>query len=63
MNAKTTKVTLEASGVTREFELSHAERILRMPHNGGWRLPGNSKFEFVNNGLQRRKDKKGDNGE
>jgi len=57
MNAKTTTVTLEANGVTREFELSHAERLLIMPNNGGWHLPENSKFEFVNNGLRRRQDK------
>lgn len=57
MSAKTTTVTLEVNGVTREFEFSHAERLLRMPHNGGWHLPKNSKFEFVNYGLQRRQDK------
>lgn len=58
MNAKTTTVTLVANGVTREFEISHAERILRMPKNGGWRLPENSKFEFVDYGLRCRADKK-----
>lgn len=62
MNAKTTTVTLVANGVTREFEFSHAERLLRMPNNGGWHLPETSKFEFVNNGLQRRQDKKGNRG-
>ena len=62
MNAKTTKVTLMANDVTREFEISHAERLLRMPNNGGWELPENSKFEFVNNGLQRRQDKKENSG-
>lgn len=62
MNAKTTTVTLVANGVTREFEISHAERLLRMPRNGGWHLPEKSKFEFVNNGLQRRRDKKEDCG-
>ena len=62
MNAKTTTVTLVANGVTREFEISHAERLLNMPNNGGWQLPENSKFEFVNNGLQRRQDKRKDCG-
>ncbi len=62
MNAKTTTVTLMANNVTREFEISHAERLLRMPNNGGWHLPENSKFEFVNNGLQRRQDKRKDCG-
>lgn len=62
MNAKTTTVTLVANGVTREFEISHAERILRMPRNGGWHLPEKSKFEFVNNGLRRCGNKKEDCG-
>ena len=62
MNAKTTTVTLVANGVARDFELSHAERLLRMPNNGGWHLPENSKFEFVDYGLRRRQDKKGNRG-
>lgn len=62
MNAKTTIVTLIANDVTRDFEMSHAERLLRMPNNGGWHLPKDSKFEFVNNGLQRRQDKKENSG-
>lgn len=62
MNAKTTNVTLIANDVTRDFEMSHAERLLRMPNNGGWHLPEDSKFEFVNNGLQRRQDKKENSG-
>lgn len=28
------------------FEIEHAERILRMPNNGGWELPINSKYQF-----------------
>lgn len=63
MNAKTTTVTLVANGVTREFELSHAERLLRMRNNGGWELTENSKYEFVDNGLRRRGNKRKDNGE
>lgn len=62
MNAKTTTVTLEANGVTREFEFSHAERLLIMPNNGGWHLPKNSKYEFVNNGLRRLQDTKENSG-
>lgn len=58
MNAKTTTVTLVANGVARDFELSHAERLLKMPNNGGWQLPEKSNFEFVNNGLQRRRNQK-----
>ena len=62
MNAKTTNVTLIANGVAREFEFSHAERLLRMPNNGGWQLPENSKFEFVDYALRRRQDKTRNNG-
>lgn len=60
MNAKTTTVTLVANGVTREFEFSHAERLLRMPRNGGWALPKGSKYEFVEDGLRCRSNKGGD---
>lgn len=62
MNAKTTTVTLVANGVTRQFEISHAERLLRMPNNGGWELTANSNYEFIDNGIRRRGNKKKDNG-
>lgn len=62
MNAKTTTVTLVANGVTQDFEFAHAERILRMPKNGGWKLPEDSKYEFIDNGLQRKGNKKEDCG-
>lgn len=62
MNAKTTTVTLVANGVTRQFEISHAERLLRMPNNGGWELPANSNYEFIDNGIRRRGNKKKDIG-
>ena len=61
MNAKTTTVTLVSNGVTREFEYSHAERLLRYP-NSGWELLANSKYEFVNDALRRKQDKKGVDG-
>lgn len=49
-------VTLEtASGTQREFEINHAERILRAPENGGWRLPDNSPYQFdYYNGITKR---------
>lgn len=58
MGAKVTRVTLVAGSLTREFELSHAERLLAMPNNGGWKLPEDSKYEFVDYGIRRRADKK-----
>ena len=62
MNAKTTTVTLEAGVIVQDFEITHAERLLRMPNNGGWHLPDNSQWELTENGLQRRGDKKEDSG-
>jgi hypothetical protein len=35
-----------ADGMTRDLEIDHAERILRMPNNGGWKLPDNSPYQF-----------------
>ncbi len=62
MRAKQTKVMLSAGDVTREFEFSHAERLLKMPKSG-WRLPETSKYEFVGNALIVRRYKKGNNEE
>lgn len=65
MEAKITMVTLVCAtlnNVTQDFEFSHAERLLRMRNNGGWQLPTDSKYEFVNNGIRFKQDTKGDNG-
>lgn len=35
-----------ADGAQQEFEINHAERILRAPNNGGWKLPDNSPYKF-----------------
>ena len=44
-----------ASGTQREFEINHAERILRSPENGGWKLPDNSPYQFdYYNGITKR---------
>lgn len=64
MVAKTTKIVLEcpAWDMTQELEISHAERLLRMKNNGGWQIPTNSPYEFVDNGIRSKQDKKGNNG-
>lgn len=62
MNAKTTTVLLVAGDMQRGFEFSHAERLLRMRNNGGWKLPADSPFEFVENVLRNRDFKKGTSG-
>lgn len=58
---KLTKVTLSNKklGVTEDFEINHAERLLRMPNNGGWELPVNSEYNFSEtNGIGLRKTEK-----
>ena len=62
--AKTTKVLLVVPehGIQQDFTLEHAERLLRMPRNGGWTLPKNSKFELTENGLKYRANTKGNKG-
>lgn len=57
MAAKSTTVTLYAAGLgTRQFEIAHAERLLRMRNGGGWALK-DSNFVFENGTLNRRNKK------
>lgn len=62
--AKKTMVLLEVPehGIQQDFTIEHAERLLRMPRNGGWALPKDSKFELTENGLKYRTDKKRNKG-
>lgn len=65
MAGKIEKVALfnETLNTTDEYEINHAERLLRMPNNGGWRLPDDSEYKFDNdNGIGRKRNKKTDNG-
>lgn len=65
MAAKVTKVKLVCPphGLTDEFEIKHAERLLRMPNNGGWQLPEKTPFEFSKeNGIRYKTHKKANNG-
>jgi hypothetical protein len=56
--AKITKVTLNCPALgDREFEVCHAERLLAMPHNGGWQLPENSNYVYENGSISRRNQK------
>ena len=48
----------EHEGVKREFDIEHAERILRM-RRSGWVLPKDSQFIFENGTISRRDKKKG----
>lgn len=46
--ARTSKIILEVAptGVRESFDVGHAERLLRLPLNGGWQLPEGSPYEF-----------------
>ena len=56
--AKTSFVTLSVNGFKREFEITHAERLLGMRNNGGWVLDDN-RYELSSNGtLFKRSSKK-----
>lgn len=58
--AKTTQITLECPALgCRDFEVSHAERLLAMPNNGGWKLLENSPYIFDNGSISRRNQKRG----
>lgn len=55
---RTNKVVLQAGDVKQEFEITHAERILRMPNNGGWHLPDDSNYQMDEvNGLTSKRNK------
>ena len=57
--AKTTKVILTCPSLgEREFEVSHAERLLAMPKNGGWHLPEDSQYVLDNGSITRRNTEK-----
>lgn len=58
MSDRINTVTLHTKDSKREFGIEHAERILRMPKNGGWFLPKDSKFQFKkSNGITIRRNK------
>ena len=42
----------------RTLGIDHAERLLRMPRNGGWKLPKDSLYTLGENGLTIKSDKK-----
>lgn len=57
--AKTTTVILTCPSCgDREFEVNHAERLLRMQKNGGWQLK-DKEYEFKDGYITRRDTKKG----
>lgn len=56
--AKQTSVFLRCEALgEREFEITHAETLLRMKPNGGWEL-SDANFEFKNGTIVRRNQEK-----
>ena len=47
-----------SEGTKKEFEIDHAERILRM-QKSGWQLPKESEFEYKDGTISRRNKEKG----
>ena len=62
--AKSTRVLLEVPkhGIQQDFAVEHAERLLRMPNNGGWVLPEDSPFVLTSDGLRPKSNKERDKG-
>lgn len=54
-NAKTTEVMLVCPkwGYEQKLSIEHAERLLSMENNGGWVLPENTQFNYVDGSLVR----------
>lgn len=57
MGARTSSVRLQVGDRIETFGLEHAERLLRMPNNGGWHIADNEKVELTENGFRPVKDK------
>lgn len=56
---KTTTILLRCKALgDREFEISHAERLLNMANNGGWEL-ADKNYELKDGNLVRRNTNKG----
>lgn len=53
-------IQLVYKGKRRNFKIEVAEKLLRMPKNGGWVLPTDSEYTFtIKDGFTRRKQDKG----
>ena len=57
-NKRVKTVELQVGKIKESFEISHAERILSMTNNGGWKLPTGSKYIFDKNGLTVKSNKR-----
>ena len=56
LGSSVTLVTADGK-ICKEFEIEHAERVLRRPKGGGWKLPEDSEYEFdYYDGITKRTD-------
>jgi hypothetical protein len=60
MGAKVSTIRLQVGERIETFGAEHAERLLRMPNNGGWKIADDEKVELTENGFRPIKHKKGD---
>lgn len=60
MEAKMTTIRLQVGDRIEAFDAEHAERLLRMPINGGWHVAPDEKVEFTENGFRPKKNRRGD---
>lgn len=58
MGAKVTTIRLQVGSRVEAFEAEHAERLLRMPNNGGWHIADDENKELTENGFRTIKNKK-----
>ena len=52
MGAKVSTIRLQVGERIETFEAEHAERLLRMPNNGGWKIAEDEKVELTENGFR-----------
>lgn len=52
MGAKVSTIRLQVGSRIETFEAEHAERLLRMPNNGGWKIADDEKVILTENGFR-----------
>ena len=58
--AKETKIELEIPQGRQDFSIEEADTLLRMPINGGWKLPEDSEWSWTaEKGFEKRKVESG----
>lgn len=52
MGIKVSTIRLQVGERIETFGAEHAERLLRMPNNGGWKIAEDEKVELTENGFR-----------